>query len=368
MNIRNAWFGLIASAALVGVVSCGGGGDDGGPASYTVGGTLSGSVGPVVLQLNGAGDLSMPAAGNFTFPAGIAAGAAYTVTANGAQNCNVVNGTGTMGATNITNVAITCTTVVRAASLTGAQENPPNASTATGRGAVIVNPTTKEITGGITFTGLTPTAGGHHIHQAPAGNPAGNGGVIVALTLAPGGGAAFVPAGTVLTDAQYAALLAGELYFNVHSAINLCPPAATCAAGEIRGPITLRAGVTAGLATLNGANEVPPNTSTATGRGTIVFDSTTREVLIAYATHNVANTTVAHIHTGAPGVSGPANVASLTQGSGVYTAPNPTILSAQNATDLNAGNTYFNVHSTNNLCAPAASCAAGEIRGQIAVQ
>ena len=45
--------------------------------------------------------------------------------------------------------------VIRSASLTGAQEVPPTGATGTGRGAVIVNPTTKEITGGITFAGLT---------------------------------------------------------------------------------------------------------------------------------------------------------------------------------------------------------------------
>ena len=222
--------------------------------------------------------------------------------------------------------------------------------------------------GGITFTGVTPTTGGHHIHQAPAGNPGGNGAFFIGLVLAPGGGAATVPAGRVLTEAQYAALLAGELYFNVHSANNLCPPATTCAAGEIRGQINVRGGVTAGLATLNGANEVPTNGSLATGRGTIVYDSATRAVLTAYATHDVAATTVAHIHTGAAGVSGPGNVVTLTQGTGVYVAANPSILTVQNATDLAAGNTYFNIHSANNLCPPATSCAAGEIRGQIAVQ
>jgi hypothetical protein len=293
------------------------------------------------------------APGSFSFAYGLASGANYTVTVNAAQNCSVANGSGMMGAAAVTNVAITCTTVVRSANLTGAQENPPTTSTATGRGAVIVNPTTREITGGITFSGLTPTAGGHHIHQAPSGNPTGNGSVIIGLVLAPGGGVATVPAATVLSEAQYAALLAGELYFNVHTAAN--------PGGEIRGQINLRGGVVAGLAALDGAQEVPPNASTATGRGTIVFDSTTREVLVAYVTHNVAATTVAHIHTGAPGVSGPADVLTLTQGSGIYTAPNPSTLTTQNVTNLNAGNTYFNVHS-------APPFAAGEIRGQIAVQ
>jgi CHRD domain len=355
MNLRRVMLGSMVCAAAAGLLACGGGDDDGGAAAatYTVGGNVTGLVGTLTLQLNGANDISLTAPGSFSFAAGLPPGANYTVTANAAQNCNVANGSGTMGASNVTNVTITCTTVVRSATLTGAQENPPTTSTATGRGAVIVDPTTKEITGGITFAGVTPSAGGHHIHQAPGGNPTQNGPVIIALVLAPGGGVATVPPGTILTDAQYAALLAGELYFNVHSAAN--------PGGEIRGQIDMRGGVTAGLASLTGAQEVPPNASTATGRGMIVFDSTTRDVLIAYTTHNVAGASVAHIHTGAPGVSGPANVITLNAaGTSAYTAPHPTTLTTQNVTDLTAGNTYFNVHSP--------TFAAGEIRGQIAVQ
>lgn len=357
MNIRNIWFGLISAAAIAGVVSCGGGGDDA-PVTYTVGGTLSGSVGTVVLKLNGAGDLSQTAPGSFTFPAGIGMGAAYAVTAQGAQNCNVTNGTGTMGSSNVTNVTVTCTTVVRSASLSGAQENPANASTATGRGAVIVNPTTKEITGGITFSGLTPSAGGHHIHQAPAGNPTANGPVIVGLTLATGGGAATVPAGTVLTDAQYAALLAGELYFNVHTAAN--------PGGEIRGQITGRTALTAGLATLSGANENPANASTATGRGTLVVDATTRDVLAGVVTFTGVTPSAGghHIHqapVGAPTQNGPVAIG-LTLGTNGQTATVPvgTTLTAAQYAALLAGELYFNIHSAANP--------GGEIRGQIGVQ
>ena len=358
MKIRNVLIGLIASAVLAGIVSCGGGSDSPAP-TYTVGGTLAGTGG-VVVKLNGGGDITVAGPGAFTFASGLTNGMAYTVTATAPQHCTVSNGAGTMGVSNVSNVTITCTTVVRSAALSAALENPPTTSTATGRGAVVVNPTTLEITGGMTFTGVTPTTGGHHIHQAPSGQPTQNGGVIIALTLAPGGGVATVPAGTVLTAAQYAAFLAGELYFNIHSATN--------PGGDIRGQITGATGVTAGLATLNGTQENATNISTATGRGTIVFDSTTREVLIGYVTHNVSATTVAHIHTGAVGISGPANVVTLSQGTGVYTAPQGAILSAQSVTDLTAGNTYFNVHSTNNSCPPAATCGAGEIRGQIAVQ
>jgi hypothetical protein len=243
--------------------------------------------------------------------------------------------------------------VIRSASLNGAQAG--TTATGTGRGAVVVNPSTMEITGGVTFTGLTGVPTGAHIHRL-------NTSIVVGLVQAADNATATVPAGTVLSSADYAELLAGYLYFNVHTAAN--------GNGEIRGQITGTTGVVAGLATLNGAQENSTNTSTATGRGTVVVDSTTREILIGYVTYTVTNETVAHIHTGAPGVSGPANVVTLTLDTvnNIATAPQGAIITAQNLTDLSAGNTYFNVHSSNNNCPPAASCAAGEIRGQIVIQ
>ena len=129
----------------------------------------------------------------------------------------------------------------------------------------------------------------------------------------------------------------------------------------IRGQINIQDGVTTGLAALDGTQE--GNASAAVGRGTIMFDSATRNILICYATHNVVGTTVAHIHTGAPGVSGPPDVVALRQGTNVYyapTTPSPVTLTSTNVTNMSAGNTYFNVHS--------GTFPNGEIRGQIAVQ
>ena len=88
------------------------GGDVSSAGTYTVGGTVSGLSGTVVLQDNGGNDLSVGANGGFTFGTGLAAGSAYSVTVKtspAGQSCTVANGSGTVGSANITNVAVTCT-------------------------------------------------------------------------------------------------------------------------------------------------------------------------------------------------------------------------------------------------------------------
>jgi subtilisin-like proprotein convertase family protein len=81
--------------------------------TYTVGGNVSGVSGAgLVLSLNsGAQSLPISASGSFTFPTGLASGAAYAVTV-GTQpsglTCTVANGSGTIGSANVTNVAVSC--------------------------------------------------------------------------------------------------------------------------------------------------------------------------------------------------------------------------------------------------------------------
>lgn len=82
--------------------------------AFTVGGTVSGLVGTgLVLQQGGANSLAVNASGSFEFVAAVPSGTAYAVTvltqpSNPTQTCSVASGTGTVGAGNITNVAITC--------------------------------------------------------------------------------------------------------------------------------------------------------------------------------------------------------------------------------------------------------------------
>ena len=80
---------------------------------YSVGGTVSGLTGNVVLQNNGYDTKTVTANGSFIFTTTLPEGSPYNVTVKSqpsGQVCNVINGTGTMPAANVTNVDVTCST------------------------------------------------------------------------------------------------------------------------------------------------------------------------------------------------------------------------------------------------------------------
>lgn len=79
--------------------------------SYTVGGTLSGLSGTLVLQNNGGDNLTLTSSGSLTFATSVAHGAAYAVTVSSEpalQNCTVSNGSGTISGANISTVSVSC--------------------------------------------------------------------------------------------------------------------------------------------------------------------------------------------------------------------------------------------------------------------
>jgi hypothetical protein len=111
-------------------------------------------------------------------------------------------------------------------------------------------------------------------------------------------------------------------------------------------------------AALTGANEVPANPSTATGNATLTFNQTTNTFNIVTTYSGGLTATGAHIHKGAPGVSGPI-IFPFTQLTSPINYTSPALDSLQKA-DLLAGNYYVNVHS--------ALYPGGEIRGQLKKQ
>ena len=114
--------GAMGIVALV-LAGCGGGGSGSTPSSqsstpppttqYSIGGSVSGLSGTgLVLQDNGADNLTVSQNGSFTFVTKVNSGSAYDVTVMtqpSGQTCAVANASGTASAT-VTNVAVTCTT------------------------------------------------------------------------------------------------------------------------------------------------------------------------------------------------------------------------------------------------------------------
>lgn len=228
------------------------------------------------------------------------------------------------------------------ASLSGDQETPAVTTAAFGTAMFVVDPATMNITGGVLFSGISATAA--HIHAGAVGV---SGAPVVQLEVA--GNRANAPAAKTLDAMQYADLLDGKFYVNVHSAAN--------AAGEIRGQL----GPVAIAARLTGAHEVPaPVTTNAVGTGVVVVDPITRVLTGGINFTGIANATAAHIHIGAAGTGGSAIISLALGADGISaTVPAGTVLTQQQYDDLLAGNLYFNVHSIANP--------SGEIRGQIDV-
>lgn len=112
------------------------------------------------------------------------------------------------------------------ATLSGAQEVPPNARTGTGVADIRYNRDTGMVSWTVTYSGLSGPVTGAHIH-GPAG-PGANAGIVVPFTPGPSP----ITGEAKVTPTQSGDLLAGLWYVNLHTAAH--PP------GEIRGQIRLK--------------------------------------------------------------------------------------------------------------------------------
>jgi hypothetical protein len=187
------------------------------------------------------------------------------------------------------------TGAVRATALDGAQETPAVATSGRGGGVLSVDPTTGAAAGFVVNTGLFDATVAH-VHSAARGTA---GPIRVPLS---GGPTLWVVPddATPLAQADRDAFLAGNLYFNVHTAAN--------PNGEIRGQ--LDRGGTARLASLDGAQERPnPVTTSAFGGGVLVVNdaagATGGDVTGFLVTPGLQSPTVAHVHTADRNTAGP---------------------------------------------------------------
>ena len=109
----------IGSVTFLALLMVGCGGSDSAsppPATYTVGGTVTGLSGSgLVLNSDFGGNLAVSASGSFTFGTRLPGGSTFNVGVEAQPSsppglvCQVANGTGTVAAANVTNVDVTCT-------------------------------------------------------------------------------------------------------------------------------------------------------------------------------------------------------------------------------------------------------------------
>ncbi|HVS19960.1 MAG TPA: CHRD domain-containing protein [Planctomycetota bacterium] len=229
------------------------------------------------------------------------------------------------------------------ATLDGAQEVPPNASPGVGTASVVVDMEADTLTIDLTYTDMGSAEVTAHIHgPAPAGASAG-----VKFGL-PFGNTKSVVWNYAQSDE--ADILAGLMYVNIHSA-NL-------PGGELRGQIVRDPALHVLAASIDGAQEVPPVPTTATGTGHFALD-TDANTLTFDLTYNDLSSgeSAAHIH-GPAAIGANAGVKfTLPLGSkkvGVWNYPQ------SDEADILAGLMYVNVHTAN--------FPGGEVRGQILPQ
>ncbi|MEO6546598.1 MAG: CHRD domain-containing protein [Ferruginibacter sp.] len=234
------------------------------------------------------------------------------------------------------------------ARLQGAQQTPPNASPATGMAYAIIDKATDSLFLTGSYSGLPTPATNAHIHS---GAPHVAGAVIVPLKFTNTSSGTLDTAQLVTTSVKNS-LLSGDTYVNVHTA--------TFPGGEIRGQLTQLSQMVFFGNALTGAQQVPPNSSTARGTVIVKYNSETNFLELAGDYQNLAApATAAHIH-GPVGPAGTnANVLfTLTASGGVTgTLTGTATLTDPQEVELLSGNMYVNVHNT--------VFPGGEIRAQL---
>ena len=178
-NLKKMLF-AVTIATLPFLSACGGDGGGNGTVNppnngqvylYSVGGTVTGLNGTLVLQNNGGNSVNITGNGSFTFSTRLADGAAYYVTVSNQprnQTCEVQKGSGTIRSVNITDIQVVCTNNTGGVTLSGKIAVPP--------GVIIdgsVNDLNEDYTNNETFDTAqvipNPISVGGYVNQTEAG-------------------------------------------------------------------------------------------------------------------------------------------------------------------------------------------------------
>lgn len=225
----------------------------------------------------------------------------------------------------------------------GGQVEPATASAETGEGIFYLDPASGVLRYDVSISGLSGTLDSMHLHL---GAPGDNGVVIATLA---GGPTSF--AGEVtLSAADQAALLAGDLYVDIHSGAH--------PAGEIRGQLV--PGLEQFVAIGRPWKHVHSVTSPATAELVFTINPDQSVSYFGHFRDLVGSEAFAHVHGSRAGATGAVifNLQKTTGPgrSGTYQGTSQVLTDGELAR-LRAGHTYLNVHS---LTFPP-----GELRGQL---
>lgn len=232
-----------------------------------------------------------------------------------------------------------------AVALTPAEVWPLPDSEASGSGELTFDLVSGAVTGSVSVTGMTATAA--HIHQQFA---AADGPVVVPFEPGTEPDTWQPEADGMLTAELVDALLAGQLYLNVHS--DAFP------AGEIRAQIR-PANIQVVFTDLTGDAVVPPVTTDAVGRAAATLDTDASTATVHLNTTGVEDATEAHVHVAAADASSADVLLALAQDGADpnHWAVEREAVTAEQIGQFDANTWYVDVHTPGNPD--------GELRGQL---
>jgi len=218
---------------------------------------------------------------------------------------------------------------------------PVTTSEATGTLWAVLDQATSTLTYHVTYANLDSAFTAAHFHL---GAPGVNGGVVEPISFTGNTAQGYWQG---IPDSLIADLLSDDIYVNIHSK--------KYPAGEIRGQMKTAWGPAFSMS-LDGSQDVPPISTTGTGTGWAVLDTTGSNLNYQITVAGLSSSlTAAHFHLAAASVNGgviePISYTDSTT-SATWSSVPDTLLS-----DLFGGMVYANFHTTDHP--------GGEIRGQL---